>query len=158
MIESSSFPVGKFSLVETEEYAGLLQEFAGEIQITQILSPEIFSDIDITFFSCSPEIMEAYAASGNAFPDLSIDLTQTRTNGTLFLSGLSNASVLNGAMYIVNPHAAAISVCRILSRLQQQYTVESASVTVLQPASERGSSGVDELQQQTVSLLNFQQI
>ena len=158
MIESSSFPVGKLIPVETEEYAGLLQEFAGELQITQILSPEIFADVDITFFACSPEILEAYAASGNPFPDLTIDLTQTRTDGTLFLSGVSNPSVLSGATFIVNPHPAAISACRVLSQLRRNFSVETAAITVLLPASERGVFGVDELQQQTVSLLNFQQI
>ena len=45
IIESSAFPVGQLTLLETEEYAGLLQEFAGEIRITQIISPEAFADI-----------------------------------------------------------------------------------------------------------------
>ena len=64
IIEISGFPTGKLSLLETEEYAGLLQEFAGEIRIAQIISPEALADTDIAFFACSPEIIEAYAASG----------------------------------------------------------------------------------------------
>jgi len=96
LIETSAFPVGHLSLLETEEYAGLLQEFAGELRITQILSPEVFADIDIAFFACSPEIIEAYAASGSAFPELTIDLTQTGRQGTLFLNGVSAPSLLHG--------------------------------------------------------------
>src|SRR5689334_23176395 len=84
-IEGPDFPVGKLSLLETEEYAGLLQEFAGEIRITQIISPEAFAETDIAFFACSPEIINAYAASGATFPELTIDLTQTERAGTVFL-------------------------------------------------------------------------
>jgi len=158
IIETSAFPVGNLSLLETEEYAGLLQEFAGELQITQIISPGIFADTDIAFFACSPEIIQAYAASGSAFPELTIDLTQTGRKGTVFLKGVSEASLLQGLGYYVNPHPAAIALGRVLARMQSQFKLESASVTVLCPASERGSAGVNELQEQTVELLNFQSI
>jgi aspartate-semialdehyde dehydrogenase len=158
MIEDSELPIGRLSLVETEDYAGLLQEFAGEIQITQIISPVTFDDIDIVFFACSPEIMEAYAASGSPFPELTIDLTQTNRDGALFLSGVSDSGVLRSASYVVNPHPAVIVLVRVLSRLHRKFGIQAASVTILQPASERGSIGVNELQEQTVELLNFQQV
>src|SRR5688572_30823122 len=89
MLEDGGFPMGHLALFETEEYAGLLQEFAGEIQITQVISPDAFKDIDIAFFSCSPEIMQAYVASGARFPDLTIDLTQAGRQGTIYLQGVS---------------------------------------------------------------------
>src|SRR5215475_3756913 len=91
MLDSSGLPMGRLALLETEEYAGLLQEFAGEIQITQVISPDAFDDIDIAFFTCSPEIMDSYAASGAKYPELTIDLTQTGREGTLYLHGISDA-------------------------------------------------------------------
>jgi aspartate-semialdehyde dehydrogenase len=103
--------------------------------------------------------MQAYMASGAKFPDLTIDLTQAGHPGTLYLNGLSDARVLQPRGYFVNPHPAAIVIGRILSRLHNTFAVvESATVTLLEPASERGKGGVDELQEQTVSLLNFQQM
>jgi aspartate-semialdehyde dehydrogenase len=158
IIETSAFPVGALTLLETEEYAGLLQEFAGEIRITQIISPQAFEDTDIAFFACSPEIIEAYAASGSPFPELTIDLTQTDRNGILFLKGVSAPSRLHGAGYYLNPHPATIALGRVLARIQSAFHLESASVTILSPASERGSAGVNELQEQTVELLNFQPV
>lgn len=158
LIEGPEFPVGKLSLLETEEYAGLLQEFAGEIRITQIISPASFEDTDIAFFACSPEIIKAYAATGAAFPDLTIDLTQTGRDGSLFLGGVSDASRLKTTGYYVNPHPAAIALGRVLARIQNGFQIEAASVTIMEPASERGSSGIDELQEQTVALLNFQPV
>jgi aspartate-semialdehyde dehydrogenase len=158
ILEASAFPVGKLSLLETEEYAGLLQEFAGEIRITQIISPEVFAEVDIAFFACSPEIMGAYVASGAPLPDLTIDLTQPRAEGMLFLDGISAPGILNNTGYFINPHPAAIVIARVLAQLSRAYRIEGASVTVLLPASERGSAGVDELQEQTIGLLNFQQV
>jgi aspartate-semialdehyde dehydrogenase len=158
MLEDRGFPMGRLALLETEEYAGLLQEFAGEIQITQVISPDVFEDIDIAFFTCSPEIMHAYVASGAKFPELTIDLTQAGRAGTIYLEGISNPRLLRPNGYFVNPHPAAIVIARTLSSLHTKFGVQSAAVTVLQPASERGNAGVDELQSQTVNLLNFQEI
>ena len=157
MLEDRPFPTGKLVALETEEYAGLLQEFAGEIQITQILSPETLADIDIAFFACSPEIMTAYLASGAQFPELTIDLTQSGRPGSLYLNEVSGAAILKPQGYFVNPHPATIVLARLLLRLNQAFGVESSVATLLEPASERGTRGVDELQEQTISLLNFQE-
>src|SRR5262245_33008392 len=118
ILEEGGFPLGKLTLLETEEYAGLLQEFAGDIQITQIISPEALTDVDIAFFTCSPEIMRSYIESGAPFPELTIDLTQSGRDGTLFLSGISDPSILDARGYFVNPHPATIVVARVLSRLE----------------------------------------
>src|ERR1051326_1822901 len=141
MLEAPCLPIGRLALLETEEYAGLLQEFAGEIQITQVISPGAFDDIDIAFFACSPEIMRAYVASGARFPELTIDLTQAGLDGTVFLEGISNPRSLKSRGYFVNPHPATIVIARTLSLLHNKYGVQSAAATILEPASERGNAG-----------------
>src|SRR4030095_8436934 len=105
MLEGRSLPIGRLALLETEEYAGLLQEFAGDIEITQIISPNAFDDIDIAFFTCGPEMMRSYVESGAKFPDLTIDLTQAgRDDGILYLNGISDPRLLRTHGYFVNPH------------------------------------------------------
>jgi aspartate-semialdehyde dehydrogenase len=159
LIQESGLPVGKVKLIDTEEYAGLLQEFAGQIQITQVIAPSAFDNVDIAFFACSPEIMRAFAASGAAIPEVSIDLTQTGREGTLFLNGLTSLSLISpirDSAYFISPHPSVIVLARILSGIHRRFAVESISVTILEPASERGAAGIDELQEQTVRLLNFQ--
>ncbi len=158
MLEDRGFPTGRLSLLETEEYAGLLQEFAGDLQITQVISPKAFDDIDIAFFTCGTGIMRSYMESGARFPELTIDLTQAGREGTVYLHGISDPKLLRAQGYFVNPHPAVIVLARVLSSLHLRFTVESAAVTVLEPASERGTGGTDELQEQTVNLLNFQQV
>src|SRR5438128_7096087 len=132
MLDDRGLPVGRLALLETEEYAGLLQEFAGDIQITQVISPKALADIDIAFFTCSPEIMQSYVASGAQFPELTIDLTQTGQTGILFLHGVSGAGVLRRKGYYVNPHPAAIVLSRVLLDLHNKFAIQSAATTVLQ--------------------------
>ena len=52
-------------------------------------------------------------------------------------------------------HPAAIAIAAVLKRLHQTWPVQRAIVHIFEPASERGSAGIEELQQQTVSLLSF---
>src|SRR5207237_1287972 len=75
----------------------------------------------------------------------------------VYLHGISDARLLRPQGYFVNPHAGTIVIGRILSDLHNTFAVQSSTITLLQPASERGNAGVDELQEQTVNLLNFQQ-
>jgi len=55
-------------------------------------------------------------------------------------------------------HPAAIGISMLLAALVRRATIRRALVHVFEPASERGKKGVDELQQQTVAVLNFQKL
>jgi len=55
-------------------------------------------------------------------------------------------------------HPAAIAIALVLSRLHPNFPIARSIVHVFEPASERGKNGIDELQQQTVSLLSFKQL
>jgi aspartate-semialdehyde dehydrogenase len=57
---------------------------------------------------------------------------------------------------VVPAHPAALSLALVLERLQVAAGVRFAAATVLEPASEFGRAAMDELHQQTVSLLSFQ--
>ena len=53
-------------------------------------------------------------------------------------------------------HPAAIAIASLLKRLHESYPIVQSVVHVFEPASERGSQGIEELQQQAVNLLSFQ--
>jgi aspartate-semialdehyde dehydrogenase len=73
--------------------------------------------------------------------------------------GSAAAPRVNGARPVqVIAHPAAIGICMLLAALTRRATVRRALVHVFEPASERGKKGVDELQQQTVAVLNFQKL
>ena len=55
-------------------------------------------------------------------------------------------------------HPAAVAIALVLVRLHPSFPIARSIIHVYEPASERGKSGIDELQRQTVSLLSFQQL
>ena len=55
-------------------------------------------------------------------------------------------------------HPAAIALALFLRRLHANDPIRSSVIQIFAPASEHGTPGVDELQQQTVSLLSFKNL
>lgn len=55
-------------------------------------------------------------------------------------------------------HPAAIALTMFLSRLARAGGIRRTVAHIFEPASERGQRGLDELQQQTVAVLNFQKL
>jgi aspartate-semialdehyde dehydrogenase len=53
------------------------------------------------------------------------------------------------------PNPAAIVIARVLAAVREHAALRHAVVHVFEPASERGQAGLNELQQQTASLLSF---
>jgi len=52
-------------------------------------------------------------------------------------------------------HPAAIAMALLLNRLEAEFKIQRWVVHIFEPASERGAAGIQELQEQTVSLLSF---
>jgi aspartate-semialdehyde dehydrogenase len=53
------------------------------------------------------------------------------------------------------PHPAALALASVLGRIQAAHPILHVVAHVFEPASERGQAGIQELQQQTTSLLTF---
>ena len=61
----------------------------------------------------------------------------------------------NGTVVVVPAHPAAVMLGVVGSRLVKAFGRVELAATVLEPASQQGAGGMDELHQQTVSLLGF---
>ena len=59
---------------------------------------------------------------------------------------------------VVVAHPAAVAIALLLRRLHRSFGVVSSVIQIFEPASERGKPGIEELQQQTVSLFSFQKM
>jgi aspartate-semialdehyde dehydrogenase len=57
---------------------------------------------------------------------------------------------------VSSPHPAVISIASILKQLSRHCELGHCVVSVFEPASERGSTGVEELEQQTLNIFSFQ--
>lgn len=68
------------------------------------------------------------------------------------------AATAEGARCLISPHAASIALAGLMLRFAAAVEIRAISALVLISASEFGAEGIDELQKQTISLLNFAEV
>ena len=132
-----------------------------EIALIQAIGADTFDDMDFTFFCGSESLTRKHwrqaLRAGSTVLDLSGALDQE--TGVLVRApwlGFEAAAVDLFTPAVVPAHPAALALALVLERLQQAAAVRVAFATLLEPASEFGRAAMDELHQQTVSLLSFQ--
>lgn len=162
----SAFAGAEFSLLDDESQLGQLEAIGDEVTFIQRIEPSAFEGMDFVFFAGSEEVtrkhFKAAQKSGASIVDLSgalegepgvllcapwLDETQSR-----------QSRVSLGTPAVVPAHPVTLALALMLQRLQELGEVRFAAATVLEPASEYGHAALDELHQQTVSLLNFQSL
>lgn len=160
-LSESPLAAANFALLDEEDAKGQLDQVGDEATFIQAISTEAFDRADFTFFCGSEDLTRRHwrqaQSAGSTVLDLSGALDEE--TGVLVRSpwlGPAEASVDLFTPAIVPAHPAAITLALLLSRLQQAVTLRFAAATVLEPASEFGRAAMDELHQQTVSLLSFQ--
>jgi len=168
VLESSRFAAADLRLLDEEIVAGTLTEAGGEPTIVQTIDEDSFAGARIVFFAGSAGFTakhaEAALASGATIIDMSGGLV-TRADARPWIPALdsvlpppfhANRSAKDGRAYISPsaPAQAAISLAAALNASGGRLH----SMIFLQPVSERGQAGIEELESQTVKLLSFQPI
>ena len=162
-ISESTLAAATFTLLDEDESLGQLDQVGDEITFVQPISPDSFEHVDFTFFCGSEGLTHRHwreaLRAGSTVIDLSAALDEEP--GVLIRapwldSGIDTPDLFTPA--VVPAHPAAIALGLLLERLQQAAPLRLAAVTMLAPASEFGRGAMDELHQQTVSLLSFQAI
>jgi len=117
--------------------------------------------VDFTFFCATEALTRKHwrqaLRSGSTVLDLSGALDQE--TGVLSRAPWLGSETVAPDLFtpaVVPAHPAALALALLLDRLQMAAPVRFAAATLLQPASEYGRGAMDELHQQTVSLLSFQ--
>lgn len=164
VLAERAFPVQKLTLLDDDETLGQNTEFEGEPAIAQTVTAETFTESDLVFFaSTSGAFTRAHwseAAAGRAaLIDLShalLDVQEAAVRVPFLDSQLPPAEE-SGRRWFVAPHAAAIVLLTVLSRVGAAFRLRQVVANVFEPVSERGLSGIKELQEQTVRLLSFKE-
>ena len=164
VLTERNFPSSDVKLLDDEEAQGQLEAVGDEPTFVQSVTPEHLEGMDFTFFACDPaytlNTWQAARDKGSEIVDLSYALEAQaalrapwveRELGREFRRQLESVPVV-----VAHPAAAVLAL--LLLRLQRAAKVRSANATVFEPASERGRRGMDELHDQTVNLLSFQQM
>lgn len=160
VLRERRFPVSKMVLMDGDEDLGRLSEFDGEPLFSLAISESSFEFLDLVFFAGNPRTTQAYAhlSSNNHF--VSIDLSHAFSKDSRFPLFLESEKGKEGSIkpvqgVICSPHPAVISIALVLKRLSSKHEIKHCVVSIFEPASERGSTGVKELEQQALNIFSF---
>jgi aspartate-semialdehyde dehydrogenase len=145
-----------------EEHAGALTRIGDEPAVVGGLDAESLDNARAIFLAASQETSRKALELAGDPPDAAIiDLTYTaeerpdaRLRAPLIEAGMDIEEHREAAVHVI-AHPAAIAIALFLRRLHTNDPVRRSIVHIFAPASEHGAPGVEELQQQTVSLLSF---
>ena len=163
ILRDRNFPAVDVRLLDDDESLGRLEAVGDEMSFIQSVRSEQFERVDFTFFASDPRCTrtnwKAARDLGNTIIDLSFALEDepgatVRSPWIERQSGHPMPPELQPAPVVV-AHPAATVLALLALRAGQ---VQRMAATVFEPASERGQKGMDELHEQTVNLLSFQEL
>src|SRR5467141_3573758 len=166
VLNDRNFPAVDVKLLDDDESLGQLETMGDEITFIQSVRSEQFDHLDFTFFAsdqnCTRKNWKMARDAGSAIVDLSYALedepgSSIRSPWIERQLGQTPVLELQPGLCVV-AHPAAVALALLVLRAQKVAKVRRVVATVLEPASEHGQKGMDELHEQTVNLLSFQQL
>ena len=161
ILRERAFPYAKIALLDaTGKAAGALTEVDAEPAVVASVEQEGLDDLDLVFF-CGPAAANQQWIERHGEDDfIAVDVSQPSAaeDGRLAVAGV-NLELLDGSDgVLISPHPVAIPLALILRQVGTLSPIELCTATVVQPASEFEQEGVEELAQQTVSVLNIESV
>ena len=166
VLTERNFPSHDVRLLDDDESLGQLEAVGDEPTFIQSVLPEHMDNVDFTFFASEAQFTRDtwnYAKkAGSDIIDLSYGLEGQA--GVVLRAPWIEREIAKvprvdlGTAPIRVAHPAAMVLALLLLRAGKAGKVMRSIVTVFEPASERGKRGMDELHEQTVNLLSFQQL
>src|SRR5579884_923854 len=167
-LQELNFPAAETKLMDDDESLGQLESLGEEITFVQRVEPDQFRNIDFAFFASDATFTAKHwttaTNAGATVVDLSYALEREpriRIRAPWVeseLGEIENSREDFSASIVVVAHPVATVMALLLARIKRAQHIKTAAFTVFQPVSEYGKQGMDELHQQTVSLLSFQNL
>ena len=161
VLSESPLASATFSLLDEADAQGQLDQVADEVTFIKPITADAFDHTDFTFFCGSESLTRRHWQQALRAGSTVLDLTAAldREAGVVVRApwlGTEASAVDLFTPAVVPAHPAVVALALLLQQLQQAAPLRFAAATVMEPASEFGRAAMDELHQQTVSLLSFQ--
>ena len=166
VLNDRNFPAIDIKLLDDDESLGQLETMGDEVTFIQRVRSEQFEHLDFTFFASDQastrKSWKNARDAGSAIVDLSYALEEEpgatiRSPWAERQLGLTPALELQPGPCVV-AHPAAVGLALLALRAQKAGKIRHIIAAVHEPASEHGQKGMDELHEQTVNLLSFQEL
>ena len=173
-LSDSPFADADFVLMDDEAELGSLEAVGDEVTFIQRIDASSFNRVDFVFFAGDEQLTlrhwEKASRAGASIVDLSGALEGKP--GVLVRAPWVSKDLVEEELAappsqptpgletpaIVPAQSVAVALALLIARCAQAATVRCVAATVLEPASEYGRAAMDELHQQTVKLLSFQEL
>ncbi|MBV8051360.1 MAG: segregation protein B [Acidobacteriaceae bacterium] len=164
LLDARNFPAADVKLLDDDESLGQIEAVHDEVTFIQKVRADEFRNMDVTFFASDPECTrktwKIARDFGSAIVDLSFALEDepdaaVRSPWIERQLGQTQPRELQPGPAVI-AHPAAVVLALLALRLQRSFRLKSMAAILFEPASEHGQKGMDELHEQTVKLLSFQ--
>ncbi len=162
-LQESLLAASDFVLFDEDEALGQVAAVGDEASFIQRIEPDSFKGMDFVFFAGDvAETKKHWQDARKAGASL-VDLTGALEGepGVVVRGPLTRvpAKALGlETVAVESATAAAVMLGMVASRLGKAGQVKGLAATVIEPASQHGREAMDELHQQTVNLLGFQEL
>ncbi len=157
-----SFPTASVHLYTTRtDPDSNLTEFGDEAMLVTRPDIEALGPLDIAFLCGTREEGERYLAWADRVGFVAIDVSGASRGSDaipMINVAVNPESIPAHHGVVASPHPIAQFLSTLLAPLQRAFRSVRAAAVVLQPASECGERGIEELYQQTLGLLNFREV
>jgi len=166
VLEERNFPAADIRRLDDNESLGQLESVQDEVSFVQPVTRDQLENVDFAFFASDEaftrQTWKLAREAGSAIVDLSYALENEAAvpvTAPWIQRELGQYTQLNlDSNSIVIAHPAAMTLALLLLRVRKAGTLTRVVATVFEPVSEQGRRGMDELHEQTVNLLSFQQM
>jgi aspartate-semialdehyde dehydrogenase len=170
VLHERNFPAADIRLLDDDESLGQLEAAGDEMSFIQSIRSEQFERVDFAFFASDPRSTRNNWKAARDLGDTIVDLS-------FALEDEAGASIRSpwierwierqtgqpippelqpGPVVVAHPAATVLALFAL--RSEKFAKIERMVATVFEPASENGQKGMDELHEQTVNLLSFQEL
>ncbi|MGA2355037.1 MAG: Asd/ArgC dimerization domain-containing protein [Terriglobales bacterium] len=169
ILRERNFPAVDVRLLDDDESLGQLEAVGDEMNFIQSIRSEQFEKVDFAFFASDQRSTRKNWKAARDLGDTIVDVSfalEDETGASIRSpwierqTGQPVAPELQPGP-VVTAHPAATVLALLALRVEKASPagkIERMIATVFEPASENGQKGMDELHEQTVNLLSFQEL
>jgi aspartate-semialdehyde dehydrogenase len=166
LLEERNFPAAGIKLLDDDESLGQLERVQDEVALVQPVGRDELAGMDFTFFASEREFTrrnwKLAREAGSAIVDMSYAL-ENEANVPVSAPWVERElgqpmRVTLESNTVITAHPAAVVLALLLLRAGKAGPLRTAAASVFEPVSEQGRRGMDDLHEQTVNLLSFQQM
>ena len=163
LLEERNFPIKSLKMLASARSVGKIINFKNEPHKVEELKEDSFKDIDIAIFSAGGDTSKKFAPFAKKYGCVVIDNSSAwrmDKDVPLIIPEVNpNAiSCYKKKNIIANPNCSTIQMLVALSPIHKKYKIKRIVVSTYQAVSGTGKKAIEELFEQTRSVINFSEI